>query len=199
MGTDCMPTMQPRYGRPRGTGLDDSHQLESIAALLAANPGLKPTTAIRSLGVDDPSVIRRLRDKFRMDQARLLANARRSFQSGGHSARALGRHGSQRVIRRHIPAVPCIPSNNIPVEAIAVPDTEIAVETARVATQPLLPAIVCELGLWALTMAIEQHAVLARHWLHHPAVDNAMRAQLAAGAFLVAVASPRKSLMPRSH
>ncbi len=75
-----MPTTNARYGRPKGSGVDDSRQLASLAALLAANPALKPTTAIRSLGVEDPSVIRRLRDKFRMDQAKLMADARRSFR-----------------------------------------------------------------------------------------------------------------------
>ena len=73
-----MPTANVRYGRPKGSGLDDRQQLESIAALLAANPKLKPTTAIRSLGVDDPSAIRRLRDKFRIEQAKLMADARRA-------------------------------------------------------------------------------------------------------------------------
>ena len=81
MGTDCMPTTNARYGRAKGSGVDDSRQLESFAALLAANPGLKPTTAIRSLGVEDPSAIRRLRDKFRMHQARLMADARRSVST----------------------------------------------------------------------------------------------------------------------
>ena len=31
-----MPTTIARYGRPKGTGVDDSRQLESLAALLAA-------------------------------------------------------------------------------------------------------------------------------------------------------------------
>lgn len=191
MGTECMPTMQPRYGRPKGSGLDDSHQLESIAALLAANPALKPTTAIRSLGVEDPSVIRRLRDKFRMDQARLMANARRSFLTNGHTGRSLGRAAP----RRQLAAV----RNSSPAVAMPVPDNDIAVKPAHVAPQPPLPATLFDLGLRALTTAIEQQAVLAQHWLRLPAVDNAVRAQLAVGAFLVAVSSPRKPLKPRTH
>jgi len=90
MGTDCMPTMHARYGRPKGSGVDDSRHLQSLAALLAANPALKPTTAIRSLGVENPSVIRRLRDKFHADQARLMADARRISQTSG---RTLARPG----------------------------------------------------------------------------------------------------------
>jgi hypothetical protein len=57
-------------GRPKGTGLDDTNHLEAIAGLLAANPEMKPTTAIKELGINDPSVIRRLRDKY---HASLLA------------------------------------------------------------------------------------------------------------------------------
>lgn len=192
-GTVCMPTNQPRYGRPKGSGLDDSRQLESIAALLAANPGLKPTTAIRSLGVDDPSVIRRLRDKFRVNQARLMADARHSFRTNG---RTYARPGPLRPTPpRQLAGV----HNHPPAAPVAEPETTIAVDTARVLPQPQLPAIWCDLGLWALATAIEQQTALARHWLHHPAVENALRAQLAVGAFLVAAASPRKPLKPRIH
>lgn len=188
-----MPTMEPRYGRPKGSGLDDSRQLESIAALLAANPLLKPTTAIRSLGVEDPSAIRRLRDKFRMDQARLMANARRSFRTNGHS---LARPGPVLPAqRRQLASV----RRDVPAAVDAAPDTSVAVETARVSPQPPLLATWCDLGLWALTTAMEQHEVLARHWLRLPAVEIAMRGQLAVGAFLVAVSTPRKPLKPHIH
>ncbi|MFA9549936.1 MAG: hypothetical protein ACERIL_02590 [Hyphomicrobium sp.] len=67
-----MASATARQGRPKGSGIDDSQQLARIAALLAADPKLKPTTAIRSLGIEDPSLIRRLRDK----QAVLETNAR---------------------------------------------------------------------------------------------------------------------------
>lgn len=51
-------------GRPRGTGLDDSSYLNAIGEMIASKPDLKPTTAIKELGITDPSVIRRLRDKY---------------------------------------------------------------------------------------------------------------------------------------
>jgi len=193
MGTEFTPATQPRYGRPKGSGLDDSRQLESIAALLAANPSLKPTTAIRSLGVEDPSVIRRLRDKFRLDQARLLANARHSFRTNG---RMFARPGPLQTQRR---AMASVHSNAPAAASPAAPDTPIAVESAVRLPQPPLLAIWCDLGLWALSTAIEQHAVLARHWLHHPAVEVALRGQLAVGAFLVAASTPRKPPKPRIH
>lgn len=61
-----MSTKKTRRGRPRGTGIDDSAQLLQIAALMAEDPDLKPTTAIRRLGISEPSVIRRLRDKYKL-------------------------------------------------------------------------------------------------------------------------------------
>lgn len=188
-----MPTTIARYGRPKGTGVDDSRQLASLAALLAANPALRPTTAIRALGVEDPSVIRRLRDKFRMDQARLMADARRSVRANG---RVLVRSGplqptSRRPLtgmRTHIPA---------PLNAVT-PEPAIAA-TAPALPQPTLLAVCYDLGLWAVGAAMEQHMVLAKHWLQLPAIEIAMRGQLAIGAFAVAAATPRKPIKPHIH
>lgn len=64
-------TRAPR-GRPKGSGIDDSQRLDAIARLIASNPQLKPTTAIRAIGVSDPSVIRRLRDKFNTVRIELM-------------------------------------------------------------------------------------------------------------------------------
>jgi hypothetical protein len=51
-------------GRPKGTGLDDAGPLAAIAEMISANPGMKPTTAIKAIGITDPSTVRRLRDKY---------------------------------------------------------------------------------------------------------------------------------------
>lgn len=56
-------------GRPKGTGLDDAGPLAAITELIAANPGMKPTTAIKALGFSDPSTVRRLRDKYQQRHA----------------------------------------------------------------------------------------------------------------------------------
>ncbi|MCB1519729.1 MAG: hypothetical protein KDJ37_04035 [Hyphomicrobiaceae bacterium] len=58
-----------RRGRPKGTGIDDRATLEEIARLIAADPSLRPTTAIKAMGLTDPSVIRRLRDKYTLSTA----------------------------------------------------------------------------------------------------------------------------------
>ena len=51
-------------GRPKGSGINDQQQLNEIARLMRSTPRMKPTTAIKALGITDPSTIRRLRDKF---------------------------------------------------------------------------------------------------------------------------------------
>ncbi len=64
-----------RRGRPKGTGIDDSATLEKIATMIARDPDLKPTTAIKKIGYSDPSTIRRLRDKFNQQRDDLLSAA----------------------------------------------------------------------------------------------------------------------------
>jgi hypothetical protein len=188
-----MPTTTARYGRPKGTGVDDSRQLESLAALLVANPALRPTTAIRALGVEDPSVIRRLRDKFRMDQARLMADARRSFRSNG---RALPRPGPLQTTSRSMLA--SVRSHIAAPLHTATPEPTIAA-TAPALPQPTLLAVCYDFGLWAVGTAMEQQMVLATHWLRLPAIEVAVRGQLAIGAFVVAASTPRKPIKPRIH
>ena len=62
-----MPEIKPRRGRPKGSGIDDRSRLRQLASLLRDKPDLKPTTAIRALGIKDPSAIRRLRDNVGKD------------------------------------------------------------------------------------------------------------------------------------
>jgi len=72
-------TNQPRQprGRPKGTGKDDSTALNRIADLLLADPSLKPTTAMRRIGVHNESDTRRLQVKWKADGAALLTAARK--------------------------------------------------------------------------------------------------------------------------
>ena len=62
-------------GRPAGSGIDDEAALRAIADLMIAEPELKPTTAIRRLGYDNPSTIRRLREKFKTCRDETLRDA----------------------------------------------------------------------------------------------------------------------------
>jgi hypothetical protein len=67
------PSTSGKRGRPPGTGKNDTDRLLKIAALMAADPALKPTTAIKQIGETDPSAIRRLRDKYNEQHALLTS------------------------------------------------------------------------------------------------------------------------------
>jgi hypothetical protein len=170
-----MPTANVRYGRPKGSGLDDRQRLESIAALLAANPKLKPTTAIRSLGVEDPSAIRRLRDKFRIEQAKLMADASRA-------TRRNGARGSRVISNENTPA----PDVDRP-SAPTMPAAPRAMESPPVTASGAYFAVWCDLGLCTLNTAVESQSALAQFWLGLPAVSLALRGQLVVNAVAVAV------------
>ncbi len=55
-----------RRGRPKGTGIDDGDRIARLAELLRIHPELRPTTAIRAMGIIDPSIVRRIRDKYKI-------------------------------------------------------------------------------------------------------------------------------------
>ncbi len=78
-------------GRPKGTGVDDADALLAIAEIMAANPGMKPTTAIKALGITNPSVVRRLRDKYQNKYAPRDAQPACHYVADTASRRAGGR------------------------------------------------------------------------------------------------------------
>ncbi len=184
MGTDSMTTMTARYGRPKGSGLDDSRQLASVAALLAANPQLHPYAAIRSLGIEDPSVIRRLRDKFRMEETKLMSDARRA-PSAGISMRP-----------RAVPALAGVHRGIGAARPAVVPLVQSVPEMRSEAPKPALFVTWFDLGLRAVATVVDQQAALAQHWFRVPAVNMALRNQLAINAYVVAMCAhgkPRRS------
>ncbi len=184
-----MPTMNVRYGRPKGSGRDDRQQLETIAALLAANPKLKPTTAIRSLGVEDPSAIRRLRDKFRIEQSKLMADASRPVGLpvglNGHSNGVpQPRVGSN----QNTP-----PAESLRPSTTPLPKFEHPPETRDTSPADAILLGWCDLGFAALATVAASQAVVAQHWLSLPPISRAVRAQLALSTVGVAVYTRSKT------
>lgn len=96
--------MATRRGRPKGTGIDDSATLAEVARLLAGEPGLKPTTAIKALGITDPSVIRRLRDKFHAFDAAAATPAVQGADEAAIRRKHKGRTSDADVSRRQVAA-----------------------------------------------------------------------------------------------
>ena len=73
-------------GRPKGTGIDDNDRIARLIELLRTNSNLKPTTAIRVMGITDPSAIRRIRDKYKSGLAGAASNAVAHMPAGAHRA-----------------------------------------------------------------------------------------------------------------
>lgn len=163
-----MPSDYARRGRPRGSGLDDRGQLRRIVELLEADPNLKPTTAIKAIGVSDPSTIRRLRDKLRSPE-----------QQGGASY--VADRGSVAVLppflveaRSSVPAAATtgtrahLPSGGL---AEVLPD---AVSNAQLSWF----AHWCALGLSAMSTTVEAQMAVMDDLLRVPQVESALRQQL---------------------
>ena len=174
-----MPTANVRYGRPKGSGLDDRQQLESVAALLAANPKLKPTTAIRSLGVEDPSTIRRLRDKLRNEQGTLTAET-------CLATRAIGMQPPSVSSNMSTPAAALPPSRAL------VPVAPGANAVAPIAISHAFLMGWCDVAFSMLNATAAAQATLTREWLAVPPVAAAVRRQLALGSLAISLCSRRK-------
>lgn len=160
-----MASAAARKGRPKGSGIDDSQQLARIAALLAADPKLRPTTAIRSLGIEEPSVIRRLRDKYRAHQTALQEAARnQSPPKGKPTVTAKRGEEPKQPSRSHAP--PSIKWDTT--------TTDIFVAW-------------CGFAFGAVSAAIENQYVIAQHFLHQPSISIAVKNQLLINRFTLAV------------
>lgn len=72
-----MPNAPKKLGRPLDSGLNDSKALNAMADMMLSNPKLKPTTAVKKILTEPgPSLIHRLRRKWKADSGGLLSKAR---------------------------------------------------------------------------------------------------------------------------
>ena len=165
-----MASATVRQGRPKGSGLDDSKQLARIAALLAADPKLKPTTAIRSLGIEDPSLIRRLRSKYRDQQGVLQSNAQKKAKPKTRSvAAAKGVAIPERETSRTSPSIS---------QASPIADSDVAPTDIFAAW--------CGFGLSVVSTAIENQHAITQHLLRQPSISIVVKSQLLLSEFALA-------------
>lgn len=186
-----MPAKHSRRGRPKGSGLDDSGHLAAIAALISKDPDLKPTTAIKSLGISDPSTIRRLRDKYR------------AFKTGAEI---------------HNPKLSHQPTRGA--NTVAKSPTPIATPTARPmnhnARQPRSPkpmehaseslgepaswlSAFCGLGLQAASTTVQIQSAALQHFMMFPPVAFAWRQQVTLNDLALSIYKNQKPLMMRPN
>jgi hypothetical protein len=197
--THLIDVKSPR-GRPKGSGKDDWSRLQQIAALIAANPALKPTTAIKRIGVTDPSVVRRLRDKFHLAEDELLTTVRRARASKP------SRQTPKRISDTPRPASPTpVPTKRDETKQVArmvSPPTCEPPVTAPTKTSPapLGPfAALLGLGLQAAAVAVEQHYALCQCALRSPPIEAIVRQQLLVTELFFTAASPQRTSLMLRH
>lgn len=161
-----MPSDYARRGRPRGSGLDDRAQLRRIVEMLEADPGLKPTTAIKAMGVSDPSTIRRLRDKLR------AAAPAHGARTG--SGRGPGMQPAVQREARHCRKEPVSPERvDVPgaglAEAVPAPDADVSA---------LWFTRWCAFGLSALSSTVSAQVAALDDFVQMPHVASALRQQI---------------------
>ena len=184
-------------GRPKGTGLDDRARLVAVAKLIATNPDLKATTAIKSTGITDPSTIRRLRDKFQEIKDDLIAEI-----APAEAARP------ERAAAARIAAAP--KKRSKPVQSLSeAPAMEAAMEAASfepAVSVPAPPTIANPaqwmtmwygLGLQNLNDAVALQISFVEKMMKMPHVATALRGQVAFNEMTLALCpiSPR---LPKS-
>lgn len=178
-----MSNATARRGRPKGTGLDDRARLKAVAAILASNPDLKTTTAIKVAGVSDPSTIRRLRDKFQECRDELMAEVAgprpKSLSAAAVPAATSEHHASQ---RSAMSAEPREPASALPKSPAAQPAAHVARgqasaeswATSAFDTNPWLAAW-CAWQIRAASTVLDAQLGMLNELMKMPSVNMALR------------------------
>jgi len=172
-----MPSDFARRGRPRGSGLDDRVKLQRIVELIEADPNLKPTTAIKAIGVSDPSTIRRLRDKLKSPER--PSGASFHDQSSFHEQSLGGQSsGGLSPVRADawLPAGPVSAGRH----ALAGTAHETPCAGPETFSQAQLSWLLqwCAFGLSAVSSTVEAQMAVMDDLLRVPQVESALRQQL---------------------
>jgi hypothetical protein len=184
-----MPNPKPIRGRPKGTGRDDSAILQSLLHLVEGNPALKPTTAIKSMGVTDPSAIRRLRDKFSLIQATHAAPVASSAAARRDQAARVARAVTLKTPTEPVRTAPVVSRAAAPVIAAGAnqskPQNPPAPKPAITAKQLASPSAThaesvnwfslwTEIGLHSMATSLRAQWIIYDHVLRSPPVTAAL-------------------------
>jgi hypothetical protein len=207
------PSTSGKRGRPPGTGKNDNERLLKIAALMAADPGLKPTTAIKKIGETDPSTIRRLRDKFNEQQAQLTAERPALQLAAAATATVMLPTATASFIQCQ-PAEPVLAAAPLPPSTmpVAIP----AAATAPRLAEPEIdferlfrPAPVQDpfmiFGKWfgngiqTAAVLFEQQMMFAQSMLKAAPVKAMWRQQIVATEYLLMLSGPGQRISSQTH
>ncbi len=196
-----MSTAKKRRGRPKGSGIDDTVRLHDIAARIAVQPNLKPTTAIKAMGITDPSSIRRLRDKYKK-----FAATQRALRTVPRPSRTT--EGVNRSTVHEISAIAALAQKKDPTKyktPISAPDgsdegdqqdvsgyqqsSQLAMETPPPLDNDWV-ATWCSSNLEAMADVMDAQLAVTRSMLSVPYFAMAVRQQLALNAVALSVLPP---------
>jgi hypothetical protein len=184
-----MTAAKAHRGRPKGSGIDDQIKLVEIARIISRDPRLKPTTAIKAIGVTDPSTIRRLRDKFNSKQSELMARA-----AARPSATVTPMPvAAQPAVHRASPLKIAEPTRRAdPLPPFEMGHGLAALLPAKAGKSENMPmaALLFGFGLNAATAIFEQQMMLAQSLMKIPPVRDLVRNQIALTEFMLSVARP---------
>jgi len=186
-----MNAAKAQRGRPKGSGINDQQRLVAIARLVSADPRMKPTTAIKALGITDPSTIRRLRDKFNSAATQLKSGTAGNSPPAVSAARqATSRRAALKIVDP-VKRVQPLPAPEISPEISAVPGLA-GHAPARPARSEAVPvvALLFGFGLNAATALFEQQMMIAQSVMKLPQVRDLVRHQIAFTEFMLSVANP---------
>lgn len=96
-------TSSPKLkGHRKDSSIDDDAQIQAIADIMVSEPDLRPTDAIKRLGHEDQTTIRRLRGKY-VAHRKTLLKAAAERMSAGSSPQAKEKRSPSRDARTAIP------------------------------------------------------------------------------------------------
>jgi len=183
-------------GRPKGRELRDGFHLKAIAELLSADPRLRPTTAIRNLGITDPSAVRRLRDKFKSMKMDLIGTDSSAVSQPARHTVALVTARTPRRTAAPLDAPPRSGNTIKPTAPSA--DPQVPVDAEKAGNPLAMFYCAYGVGLQAMTAMFDMQLAVVKHTLCSPAAKAVIRNQLWLTEFAVASvacgAAHRKSL-----
>jgi hypothetical protein len=193
--------------------LDDGDYIKSIADLISADPALKPTTAIKSLGISNPSTIRRLRDKYNafLKSASTAAKPSKhgsnsvagTSRANGHSetaghmvaATASASKASRRK-RRTPPAQNPSSAQQSDAAATDMAATSAVEHKDVFAEQAKWLGMLCEIGIHGMSSAMMINATACKSFVALPQVKWACQSQIAVNQMVLEMM--RRSTHPES-
>lgn len=163
--------------------------------MIAAKPQLKPTTAIKALGVTDPSAIRRLRDKFHAFSSDVSVEPTASVASVPRTTPRVvaAAVAEDAACIREVPATTTLQNHVSNVAGC------IDAAAPRFPTPFDIFAMWCGLGISALSTALATQAAVSRNLSRLPHVDAALRHQLALNELAMAIVPGRPAARTTLH